>query len=498
MPRTGKPTRTATTERATRKAPRRRLLPVGAGTVLSLEDNGSDGYSDPQRQWGVLTAFWSPGTITLRDDNTTYSHSSRHTHRISVCGGSACGSTVSTLEAMIVHRVDTISNLSSATMTPAALYTDSTHYVVQADDKVVGMARGGSLVTGYPAHTVASNTTQAVYLCLASGLYQVTLNATQIQETYVNTGDNSLYVEPTGGGTLVITQVAYVPPSITTASLPDATIGVAYSQTVQGQGGVTPYAWSLSAGALPAGLSLNAATGAITGTASVAGSFSFTVLLTDAEGATASMPLSISVDIFLTLSPTPVSLTATAGGTHPSQSVSISASGISLTNWSVSNAQSWLSLSPLTGSAPGSFIATASCDALGAGTYSDTISAASTTPGITSLPTTIPVSLTCFAAPSITNTVPLGNGTKGSAYGASLTASGGQTPYTWSITGGSLPAGLSLAGSTISGTPTALGVSSFTLHLLDAGGAAATQPTSITVLSPPGGGMVGNPALVNH
>jgi hypothetical protein len=53
--------------------------------------------------------------------------------------------------------------------------------------------------------------------------------------------------------------------------------------------------WSVTAGALPAGLSLAAATGVITGTPNATGSFSFTVTATDADARTASKPLSITV-----------------------------------------------------------------------------------------------------------------------------------------------------------------------------------------------------------
>jgi hypothetical protein len=54
--------------------------------------------------------------------------------------------------------------------------------------------------------------------------------------------------------------------AITTASLPQAQVGVAYSTTLVATGGTTPYAWSILSGALPAGLSLNASTGVISGT----------------------------------------------------------------------------------------------------------------------------------------------------------------------------------------------------------------------------------------
>jgi large repetitive protein len=59
--------------------------------------------------------------------------------------------------------------------------------------------------------------------------------------------------------------------------------------------GATPYTWSLASGALPAGLSLNAATGEISGTPTTAGTANFTVQVTGANGLANTGPLSIEV-----------------------------------------------------------------------------------------------------------------------------------------------------------------------------------------------------------
>jgi hypothetical protein len=79
----------------------------------------------------------------------------------------------------------------------------------------------------------------------------------------------------------------------------------------------------------------------------------------------------------------------------------------------------------------------------------------------------------------------LSSGTFGSPYSASLSASGGAGTYAWSVSSGSLPAGLTLSSSTgsISGTPTAAGVSTFTVTLSDGGPPTqtATAQLSLTV-----------------
>jgi hypothetical protein len=86
------------------------------------------------------------------------------------------------------------------------------------------------------------------------------------------------------------------PLSITTTSLPNGTVGSAYSQVVQASGGTPSYSWSLvpGQGTLPPGLSLSGG-GVITGTPTTAGTSNFTVRVTDAASATAQKALSIVV-----------------------------------------------------------------------------------------------------------------------------------------------------------------------------------------------------------
>jgi len=83
--------------------------------------------------------------------------------------------------------------------------------------------------------------------------------------------------------------------AITTSSLPAGQTGAAYQGTLAASGGSTPYTWSLSTGALPTGLSLNANSGAISGAPSASGTSSFTVQVKDSVSKTTQQALSIMV-----------------------------------------------------------------------------------------------------------------------------------------------------------------------------------------------------------
>ena len=94
--------------------------------------------------------------------------------------------------------------------------------------------------------------------------------------------------------------------------------------------------------------------------------------------------------------------------------------------------------------------------------------------------------LTVQAAPLVIATMSLPGGTVNSAYSATLTASGGKPPYSWTVTPG-LPPGLSLAAGTgaITGTPTAAGSYNLTAQVTDPTLATASRPLSIVITAAP-------------
>jgi|GEM_PF-4308665 len=101
-----------------------------------------------------------------------------------------------------------------------------------------------------------------------------------------------------GGRTNSAALTVVNPLQITTASLPDATIGTSYDQPLAATGGTQPYMWSLAMGSLPDGLSLDPTSGVISGTpASDAVSSSFTVQVSDSSSTTQYYSADLSINV---------------------------------------------------------------------------------------------------------------------------------------------------------------------------------------------------------
>jgi hypothetical protein len=264
--------------------------------------------------------------------------------------------------------------------------------------------------------------------------------------------------------TLVVTATC---PAITLnpASLPGGTVGSSYNQSLSATGGSGPYTYAVTGGALPGGLTLNAA-GSLSGMPTQSGTYSFTATVTGAGGCMGSRSYTLTIAC-PALNWTPASLPQAQAGVAYTQTVT--ATGAASYSVQTGNLPSGLALNAATGVLSG--MATA------AGTYNFTVQA--TAAGGCSGTRAYTLTVTCPAVTLSPTSLPAG--TVNTAYEQSLSA----TPagnYSFARTGGSLPPGLTLsAAGVLSGTPTTAGSYTFTVTATGFGTCTGTRQYTVTI-----------------
>jgi cyclophilin family peptidyl-prolyl cis-trans isomerase len=316
--------------------------------------------------------------------------------------------------------------------------------------------------SGFPVPTFSHTGTLPPGLSLSStGVISGTPTTAGTYSGIVVTASNGIGAAPTQTISITVDQI----PSITSAAPAAGIVGTAYTHTYAATGSPAP-TYSLTAGALPGGLSVSTA-GVISGTPNSAGTFTGTITSTNRAG---SFPQAFSITInqapaFTSSVPTTTGLLGTA------YSFTSAASGFPAPTFSVpANAlPTGLTLNPTTGEISGTPSAT--------GVFSGTLTASN---GIGSNATQA-FTITIHQVPVFTNGPPPSPAVVGTAYHFAYTASGFPVP-TFSSTG-TLPPGLSLSSAgVISGTPTTAGTYPNIVVTASNGiGTAPTQTISITV-----------------
>lgn len=237
-------------------------------------------------------------------------------------------------------------------------------------------------------------------------------------------------------------------------TLPEGTVGHFYSKTMTASGGVGPYTFIVLNGTLPNGLTLSS-NGVLSGTPTTEGIFSFTIQATDTRGCTGKRQYTISVKCqAITLRPT--SLPAGTIGHFYSKTFTVHGGNEPITySIETGTLPDGLTLSPdgvLSGipTVEGFFtftvLATDNFGCTGKRQYSIDVKC----PNITISPSSLP------------------RGTVNRPYSRNITASGGNSPYSFVVESGNLPNGLTLSSSgLLAGTPTNAGTFTFTIAAKD-------------------------------
>jgi len=245
-----------------------------AGATQQFTATGT--YSDGSSQNVTSQATWSSSKTTV----ATISASGLAT-AVSA-GSTTISATLAGVTGSTTLTVQTPPTLASIAMTPAK------------PTILVGATQQFTATGTYSNGSTQNLTSQVTWTSSKTAVATINTNGLA---TAVSAGATVISAALSGVTATNTLTVQAAPLVMTTTSMPTGTVSAAYSATVSATGGTTPYTWSIASGSLPGGLALNAASGAITGTPTNVGTFTFTAQVSDTGSPqqTASNALSITI-----------------------------------------------------------------------------------------------------------------------------------------------------------------------------------------------------------
>jgi hypothetical protein len=454
---------------------------VGHNLALHHDGDADDVYYPGQGLWspimgnsyGMPLPQWSKGEYTganNTEDDVAIIHNNGAPLLSDDAGDSRAGATPigpGTVSRVIGSATDTdwfsftATGVTSLTVTPQSVSPN-------LDASVSLLNTMATIVTDDPTSAfstidVASGLDGKVARVLTAGTYYAKVDGVGSGSTagtgYSDYGSLGRYdLTLTTNGTAV---------SLPAATHPPAMVGRSYATSFAPAGGLAPYTFSLSTGTIPAGLALNSG-GSLTGVPTTAGTYTFTVRVSDLTTSAATRAFSVTVAPPLTLAANGPAA-AMAGRAY---SGNLKASGgtapytFSLASGALPNGVSLDSTGTLSGTPTQAGTYTLLARVTDSNGFASTRTYALVVEPVLSLNAGIPPVATV-----------------GAAYSTTFTASGGQGPYLFGLSpGSSLPPGLTLApNGVLSGTPTEAGSYNITVQVVDAGFFSATAARTVTV-----------------
>jgi Putative Ig domain len=267
------------------------------------------------------------------------------------------------------------------------------------------------------------------------------------------------------------------PLAITTAVLADTSVGDNYAASMIAVGGTAPYTFSVSEGALPDGVAISGA-GALSGTV-LAGATTGTFTIEAADSSSPQLRQSQSYTVRVALQITTTALADATGGLEYSDALVVQG-GLPPYDWLLT-----------AGTLPEGLAGPDAASGVISGTPAAQCASTNTTLAVqvsdsdapAAIDTQAGIDLTVNPAALDITTAALSNAIIGAAYNQRVLAAGGVPPYSFAVTGGSLPSQLALNASTgrITGTPDSAEIQAFEVRVTDACLNTASQQLSITV-----------------